>query len=653
MVGRHQDASLREVVQDRLFVVPDYQRPYAWDKKQLKDLWDDLDLMGPQGRHYTGTLVLRRSSDESTSERVETFGEWEVVDGQQRLTTTLLLVDRIHRRLAELDNHEAGALLDELRSAFGDVRVGWASRPRITLAGDLNEFWHRTILHDEPTSLSGLQAGHRLLRQAADLFDTWIRDLSDADPSRELQRLSDLARRVTHGLRFLVYEVDSSADVGVIFETLNDRGRDLTELEKIKNYLLYLARQMPQHAREELVGRINDAWSDIFENFAAAPSVNEYSVLRAHWIVTQDGDARRWKGTSTVKARFPRAKYVDEQDKLVARDEAGEADPQKALRDDIIGYVDSLRLCSLFARELHSPQSQFVTFTSHQQEANAAGQKLRDAGLGLVRFYPVIFASRLVHPHDGQFYAQLVSLCETFAIRVLLVGQWRAHTGSSSINRHGRNLYRDTVGTRDFLTRFTNLIRYYVDDDAMAGALDRYENWFSRRGHKFVLYEYELSVKRPGSRPPSFSDIVDRHQETTEHILPQTPRRGSVWTQRFTPDERKQLTHTLGNLMLTMDNSRYSNHDYVVKRGTPGAPADTPCYFNGALQQERELASAFEGWTPDTIRARQAQLRDWMMRRWALPEVPELEPQVTEDEELQDASLDDTAMDDDAEKVPA
>lgn len=652
MVGRHQDASLQEVVEGRLFVVPDYQRPYAWEQKHLRDLWDDLDLMGPEGRHYTGTLVLRRRPVDSQSVSGESFGDWEVVDGQQRLTTILLLVDRLQRRLSASGTREAEARAKALRSSFGDVQVDWSSRPRITLAGELNEFWHRTILHDEPTALPGLQTGHRLLRQAADLFDTWILELADPDPTRELQRLSDLAWRVTQGLRFLVYEVDSSADVGVIFETLNDRGRDLTELEKIKNYLLYLARQMPEHAREELVLHINDAWSDIFKNFAAAPNVNEYSVLRAHWIATQDGDARRWKGTATVKARFPRANYVNEHDKLMAGQEARRDDPQKALRDDLMGYVDSLHLCSLYARELHSTEAQFVAFSSHQKESRAAGEKLRNAGLGLVRFYPVVFAARLRYPQDGHFYTQLVSLCETFAVRVLLVGQWRAHTGSSSINRHGRTLYRDKLAPQDFLAQFTNLIRYYVDDNAMASHLDRPDNWYTRRGHKFVLYEYELSLLRRGARPPSFTEFAGRHQETTEHILPQTPRRGSTWTQVFSPEDRNQLTDSLGNLMLTMDNSRYSNHDYAIKRGTPDAPADTPCYYRGALQQERDLADAFDEWTPETIRTRQSQIKEWMMTRWALPAAPQLEDQVTEDEALEDASLDDNAMDD-AERGPA
>ena len=54
-----QEVRLPAVISERLLEVPDYQRPYAWRKKQLEDLWEDLDLLGPTGSHYAGTLVLR------------------------------------------------------------------------------------------------------------------------------------------------------------------------------------------------------------------------------------------------------------------------------------------------------------------------------------------------------------------------------------------------------------------------------------------------------------------------------------------------------------------------------------------------------------------------------------------------------------------
>ncbi|MBA2694963.1 MAG: DUF262 domain-containing protein, partial [Actinobacteria bacterium] len=86
-MANQQEMTLQSIAGERLFEVPDYQRPYAWETKQLQDLWDDLDLMS-LGRHYAGTLVLRQHEGEpllTSSGTSLTVSD--VVDGQQRLTT--------------------------------------------------------------------------------------------------------------------------------------------------------------------------------------------------------------------------------------------------------------------------------------------------------------------------------------------------------------------------------------------------------------------------------------------------------------------------------------------------------------------------------------------------------------------------------------
>ena len=58
-MAQHQEVRLQQVIEPRLFEIADYQRVYAWEVKHLSDLWEDLDLVGPGGSHYAGTLVIR------------------------------------------------------------------------------------------------------------------------------------------------------------------------------------------------------------------------------------------------------------------------------------------------------------------------------------------------------------------------------------------------------------------------------------------------------------------------------------------------------------------------------------------------------------------------------------------------------------------
>src|SRR5262245_66674514 len=91
-----------------------------------------------------------------------------------------------------------------------------------------------------------------------------------------------------------------------MFETLNNRGKPLTELEKVKNYLLYLATKLdlPDH---DLAIRVNGAWANILQRLMAAGLTqpdDEDRLLRAHWLMAYDPVARNWGGTRSIKERF-------------------------------------------------------------------------------------------------------------------------------------------------------------------------------------------------------------------------------------------------------------------------------------------------------------------------------------------------------------
>jgi hypothetical protein len=107
------------------------------------------------------------------------------------------------------------------------------------------------------------------------------------------------------------------------------------------------------------------------------------------------------------------------------------------------------------------------------------------------------------------------------------------------------------------------------------------------------------------------------------------------------------LLNGVGNLVLTYDNSYYSNHEYSVKRGAPGQ--ETPrCFFSlPALAREHEIAQRFETWTPEAIEQRRLAVMEWALQRWSItPPSNDEGPQDDEiDELLDDAqSLDDAPL---------
>lgn len=632
-----QEQRLPKIVSERMLVVADYQRPYAWERKQLNDLWEDLDLLGAYGTHYAGTLVLRPAEvaggpDEIQSDDGATLQVCEVVDGQQRLTTCFILLDRIRRQLEALGAGGldlASQMADRIRATYGTVDVDRVSQTRLKLGTGNQRFWAEVILGDAEYVGPPLLEGQKRLQDAASYFDVKVRGLAqNVSGETFFDRLRDLHRRVTSRLGFLVYEVRSEAEVGVIFETLNERGRALTDLEKAKNYLLYLARMIPDGRSGELAQEINEAWADIFTNLAGQPREMEDQLLRAHWLATQDPDLRAWKRIDSLKARFDRSNYISEATRIVPKERPHE-DQERAwarLRGDVAAYVRELRACAFFLKETLDPNASFQPFGSCRAAVLRASGALQRAG-NVAIFRPLLFAARLARGRDGNFYVALVRACERYSARVFLIERRRTDAGASRLARLAHDLYLG--GDPEVTLREVDSVNWqYAPDSRVAATLESVtENWYGRRGHKYFLYEYEIDVSEAGDLAPfsAFTSDDSRVQRTTEHILPQAPSvDASCWWDRFTPEQHVQYVHALGNLVLTYDNTAYSNKCFGEKRGhhqEAGEPP-RPCYAQGRLTQERELVG-YSDWTPDAIRQRQVALADWALGRWKIEYPPQ------------------------------
>lgn len=630
---------LDAVLQDKLIEVADYQRPYAWAEKQLSDLWQDLDLIGTD-RHYAGTLVLQRTDRVKQTKDGKDLTVYEVVDGQQRLTTCIILLEQLRRAMEPY----LGVGFDDFDDASRDLlrlvraNIDGVLVPRLKLGTDLREFFDRSVLGAAPIDKAQLVAGEERLYFAATYFQTRITALVDGtDTNEAVRRLTELRARACFRLRFLVYEVESSSEVGVLFETVNDRGQSLSELEKVKNYLLYLSRQVRGEIGDKLSDMINHAWSEIFANMAAL-NIDDDALLQAHWVVTEDPNPRSWERSGSIKKKFPRAKYVPRSGRLEGgADEAVDVSEATAteLLNEVTQYVETLRRCSLFLREMYDPQAAYLAI-----DDLATRERVRSQSAALVRtgsvanFRPLLLAARLKYPSDGEMYAQLVELGETFGVRAYLICGARTNAGRSPLRNLARRLFQGLTPALA-MSEVKALMWGLAPDDAVLAAFGPDVDWYHRSGHKYVLYEFEMSEVRSGSELPTFGELTNAGNKTTEHVLPQTPDVGSVWWSSFSSEQHGKLLHSIGNLVLTRDNSVYGRRDFNdvfddlgnVKHGKRGQPGqeEPRCYHStSALARERQIAQKFDSWTPETIEIRRLQIATWAIGRWHVdaPSVP-------------------------------
>jgi hypothetical protein len=160
-----------------------------------------------------------------------------IVDGQQRLTTTVLLLDVIRREVAGAGRTK---LAEGIKKNYLSVAEFHSGHPlyKLTLNEDTQDFFVNNVLSDDPGPEGPeIQSQERLLK-AKNHFTDYL-----ASQKMELgegygQWLLDLYNKITSQLKVSLYEVESSAEVGIIFEVMNNRGKPLSELEKVKNYLV-------------------------------------------------------------------------------------------------------------------------------------------------------------------------------------------------------------------------------------------------------------------------------------------------------------------------------------------------------------------------------------------------------------------------------
>ena len=599
--------SLQDLFHNRVFRVPNYQRGYAWEKQQVGEFLDDLALLDSSRHHYTGTIVLfqpthaRNVVDNEGTRYVRV----DVVDGQQRLTTIVLLLNEISQALTRLSG--SNSLARGIRKKYVKV-TDMDGQPlhKLSLNEDIDSFFKSNVLPESPKGHSGpaVASGQRLLDAKIQISDY----LNEADGDHEVREkwLHMLHGKVTNRLQFSLYEVEEEAEVGVIFEVMNDRGKQLTDLEKVKNYLLYAASALnvtPEN-KGKLTKTVNQAWADILKQLMAAElgsPASEDQLLRAHWLMEYDSQSRKWQGSKSIRGRFDLRTW--RHDELL---EALHVYVQ-GLRNSCVSFCDALRPNRDGAFALF-PETTRIEVTLWSEKVARIGTT--------ATFLPLLMAVRKIWPADAEGYLKILKLCEKFAFRVYRVARYYASYRQPAMLHLA---YRVAHGQMDFAEVVGDIKSNYGSRQSRE-AFDEFTNpgsptsRFGWSGLTYFLYEYErhLALRRGGSPKLLWSEMEGK--DSIEHILPQFIGGQPYWQDRFDADSHEQFVHDIGNLTLTKGNSSLSNKPYPEKKGDKNSRSY--CYENSLLLVEGQIAAKWDDWTVTTINDRRAILLRWAKERW-------------------------------------
>ena len=265
--------SLSEIFNERFFRIPDFQRGYSWSKDQLEDFWEDLELLREGSSHYTGVLSIQAVDKELVKNRdiwrddIPLFDggykAFYLIDGQQRLTTSIILINEILRRVTGDEFVLKG--LREWRNKFLYRTHGDTNKSYIFGYEKDNpsyEFFKTKILNQISSASANepdITFYTKNLEYAKKFFESKIAKMDQ----RELETLF---KKVVFNFKFNLYEIDNELDVSVTFETMNNRGKPLSSLELLKNRLIYLATLLEDaHEGEALRRDVNNVWKTLYE----------------------------------------------------------------------------------------------------------------------------------------------------------------------------------------------------------------------------------------------------------------------------------------------------------------------------------------------------------------------------------------------------
>jgi hypothetical protein len=271
----------------RLFRVPEYQRAYAWGRKQRDDLFGDIKRVKQSDEdHFLATIVGLSRKSEKKRIAADQFSVIEIVDGQQRLTTLIILLKAIQKALDGKHKDEK-RLADEL----GQLLVKDDEHTLLLLQTNHDTSHHFADYIRDGTLPNGpiATAADQNIADAITECEEFVTSWKSAGNS-----LVELVSIIRHRLWAIFHTVDDEGLVYRVFEVLNSRGLDVASIDKLKSQLMGLVFEHGANAgREEAVKELHRIWQDIYRTIGKQKFTTETMRFSATLKASADTSHRR------------------------------------------------------------------------------------------------------------------------------------------------------------------------------------------------------------------------------------------------------------------------------------------------------------------------------------------------------------------------
>ena len=546
--------------------IPRFQRDYSWTNDEWEDLWTDLQStlkVDGEPAHYMGYLVLQSSDDRT----------FDVIDGQQRLTTISIIVLAVLKNLQRLveGKHDADANLRRLEQ-IQQIYVGYLdpvtliARPKLTLNRNNNSYYQNHLVPLGHLPQRNLRASEHSLRKAFEWFDHQVASYLKNSTGNEGKRLAQLVEDISDRLFFTVITVTDELNAYKVFETLNARGVRLSATDLLKNYLFSVLDRGGKTDHE--LRNLEDRWEAVVGRLQ---SENFPDFLRVHWN-SRHNFARQADLFKTIRQKVRDRETVFQ----LLRD----------MEEDLDTYL-----------ALSSPELSEWSADDKQQAGLLKTLRVRQP-------FPLLLAGK--RKFDAADFTGLLRATVVFSLRYNVIGAYGTAEQERTYNTAAERVAKGDLNALGPTLQAMRSI--YIEDKvfraAFAEKVIRTSDARNNRVVRFILCALERHLN--GQDCNFLSDAFN-----IEHVLPQNAPDG--WS-GFSNEEADALVYRLGNMTLMQPgaNRDAGNQEYMVKR---------EAYRQSGFAITRRVAEENADWSPDRIAARQSWMADQATSIWRVAQL--------------------------------
>ncbi len=543
------------------FVIPIYQRTYSWTEKECRQLWDDIIRTGKNDAisvHFVGSIVYIEEGLSQVSHQAPLL----VIDGQQRLTTVTLLLAALANALGDEEPVD-GFSARKLRNYYLLNPEETGERHYKLLLSQTDKKTLKAIVGDKE------QPAEHSIRVTENfaLFEELI-----AGCKGDLEA-------VCNGLaKLVVVDIALNRDQDnpqLIFESMNSTGRELSQADLIRNFILMGLEPVLQTRLYE------EFWRPMEIAFGQEAYNTHFDGFMRHYLTVKTGD-------------IPKLDEVYEAFKSHARAIGATGDEVEPLVKEIRDYARYYCAMALGAET--------------DAELAQAFHDLRELKVDVA--YPLLL--ELYHDYSTgalskDELSQAIRLIEAYVFRRAICA-----IPTNSMNKtfatFAKALKKDRY-LESIQAHFINLPSYrrFPSDEEFERDIQT-RDLYHFRSRSYWLRRFENFGRK---------ERVSVDEYTIEHIMPQNEELSPAWQTALGPDwQRVHETwlHTLGNLTLTGYNSEYSDKSFLEKRDMEGGFASSPLKVNAGLGQQ-------ETWDENDIKVRAGRLAKTAVAVWPAPKL--------------------------------